>query len=111
GLIGSVVVLSAAGNEPLTLTVSPTVAFAPATVRVRVRIQPDAGNRRLTIVADGPELYRSSEIQLDGEQAPQTFEMWFRDLPGSDYQVYAILTDAVGRERARAHRPTKVMPQ
>ena len=110
GLIGTAA-LPVAGREPLTIAVSPAFAFAPATVRVRARIEPDADNRRLTIVADGVALYRSSEIQIDGEQAPKTFELSFRDLPGGEYEVYAILTDSVGRQRAVARQATRVMSQ
>ncbi len=104
-------VLPLDGREPLTIAVSPAVAFAPATVRVRARIEPNADNRRLTIVADGVAFYRSSEIQIDGEQAPRTFELAFRDLPGGEYEVSAILTDTVGRQRAIARQATRVMSQ
>jgi hypothetical protein len=108
GLIGTAV-LPLDGREPLTIAVSPAFAFAPATVRVRARIEPNADNRRLTIVADGGALYRSSEIQIDGEEGPKTFELWFRDMPGGEYEVSAILTDTVGRQRAIAHQATRVM--
>ena len=110
GLIGTAV-LPLNGREPLTIAVSPAFAFAPATVRVRARIEPNADNRRLTIVADGVALYRSSEIQIDGEQAPRTFELSFRDLPGGEYQVSAVLTDTAGRQRAIARQATRVMSQ
>ena len=99
------------GLEPLTIAVSPAFAFAPATLKVRLRIEPNADNRRLIIVADGAELYRSSEVQLEGEQAPKTIELSFRDVPRGDYQVYAVLTDTVGRQRAIARRSTTVLSQ
>jgi len=108
GLIGTAV-LPAAGREPLAIDVSPAVAFAPANVRIRTRIEPNPDNRRITVVADGAAFYRSSEMQLDGEQAPKVIELWFRDVPGGDYEIYAILTDSVGRQRAVAHHTTKVM--
>src|SRR5258708_4237005 len=95
-------VLPLNGREPLTLAVSPAFAFAPATVRVRAQIEPSADNRRLTIVADGIELYRSSEIQIDGDKAPRLFELWFQEMPGGEYEVSAILTDSAGRQRAIA---------
>jgi hypothetical protein len=80
-----------------------------ANVRIRARIEPNPDNRRITVVADGAAFYRSSEMQLDGEQAPKVIELWFRDVPGGDYEIYAILTDSVGRQRAVAHHTTKVM--
>ena len=108
GLIG-LTVLPAHGREPLTVDVSPGVAFAPATMRIRARIEPSPTNRLLTIVADGPDFYRSSEVQLDGEQAPKTIEMQFSDIPGGEYDVSAVLSDTMGRQRANAHRYAKVM--
>src|SRR5262249_49170777 len=110
GLIGTAV-LPASGREALTLAVSPAIAFAPATVKIRARIEPSADNRCLTVVADGVALYRSSEVQLDGEQAPKTIELSFRDMPGGEYEVYAILSDTMGRQRAIAHQAARVMSQ
>jgi len=78
---------AASGREPLTIAVSPAVALAPDTVRIRARIEPSPDNRRLTIVADGAAFYRSSEMQLEGEQAPKTIEVWLREVPGGDYEV------------------------
>ena len=97
------------GLEPLTIVVSPAVSFAPATVRIRARIEPNADNRRLTIVADGLAFYRSSDVPIDGEQAPKTFELSLRDMPGGEYEVYAFLTDTFGRQRAVAHQTTRVI--
>ena len=102
-------VLPANGGEPLTLDVTPFQSFAPATVRVRARIEPSAANRVLTIVADGSEFYRSSEFQLDGDQAPKTFEVFFPNLPGGEYEVYAYLTDSLGHRRAIARRSARVV--
>jgi hypothetical protein len=103
------VVISMDGSEPLTIAVSPAFALAPATLKVRTRIEPNADNRRLTIVADGAEFYRSSEVQLEGEQAPKTIEMSFSSMPGGDYEVSAILTDSLGRQRAIARRATTIL--
>jgi hypothetical protein len=102
-------VLPVDGGEPLKLAVTPAQSFAPGFVRIRARIEPNAENRLLTIVADGADFYRSSEIQLDGDQAPRTVEVRFADLPGGEYEVYAALTDASGRQRAAARQPAKVI--
>jgi hypothetical protein len=111
GICGLIVmaVLPAAGGEPLTLAVTPTVAFAPATVRIRARIEPSADNRLLTIVADGVEFYRSSDVPLEGDQAPKTVELFFKDVPGGEYEVVAVLTDATGHRRAIARQAARVM--
>ena len=104
-----VTVLPVDGGEPLKLAVTPAQSFAPATVRIRARIEPSAANRMLTIVADGADFYRSSEIQLDGDSAPKTVELRFSDLPGGEYEVYAVLTDAFGRHRATVRQPARVL--
>ena len=39
-------------QEPVRIAASPTFAFAPALLRVRVRVEPNAANRTLTITAD-----------------------------------------------------------
>ena len=56
------------GSERLPLTITPTQAFAPAAMRIRARIEPNADNRVFAIVADGNEFYRRSDIQLDGRR-------------------------------------------
>ena len=111
GIVAVIVltVLPVDGGEPLKLAVTPAQSFAPATVRIRARIEPSDRNRTLTIVADGAEFYRSSEIQLDGDQAPKTVELRFTDVPSGDYEVYAVLTDAFGRQRALVRQPAKVI--
>ena len=102
GLIG-LTALTVNGREAVTITVSPAHAFAPATLRVVVRIEPNATNRSLTIVADGENFFRSSEVSLDGDQAPKIIQMPFASVPGGQYDVYAVLKDASGRERATVH--------
>src|SRR5438132_10929264 len=99
GICGVIVltVLPVDGQEPLRLAVTPAESFAPATVRIRARIEPSAENRTLTVVADAADFYRRSDIQLDGDQAPKTVELRFSDLPGGDYEVSAVLADAFGR--------------
>jgi hypothetical protein len=111
GICGLVVltVLPVDGGEPLGLAVTPAQSFAPATVSIRARIEPSVENRMLTIVADGTDFYRRSDIQLDGDQAPKTVELRFSDLPGGDYDVYAVLTDASGRQRATTSQPARVI--
>src|ERR1700694_5329299 len=52
-------------GKRLTMGVSPAVAFAPATVRVRATVEVNPENRAIQIVAESPEFYRSSEISLD----------------------------------------------
>ena len=90
---------SAAGaSEKLTLRVTPNVSSAPSTVTVRVYVEPDADNRRLRVEADSGSFYRSSEIQLDGDNAPMLTEFRLKSLPSGAYTVMATLIDAMGDE-------------
>ena len=98
------------GGEPLRLAVTPAQSLAPATVRIRARVEPSAANRLLAIVADGDEFYRSSEIQLEGDQAPATVELQFSNLPGGNYEFSAELIDNTGHQRAIARRSARVVP-
>jgi hypothetical protein len=94
---------SAAGadvGERLTMTVSPAQSFAPTTLTVRVRVKPDAENRALQVVAESGDYYRSSQIQLDGNEAPQTIVVELRSVPGGDYEVRGALIDGSGHSRS-----------
>ena len=108
GLIG-LTVLPANGSQRLIVTVSPAKSFAPAMLRVRARIDPSDQNRALQIVADGENVYRASEIPLQGDQAPKIIELSFPNLPGGEYDVSAVLIDASGRERAVVHGSATVL--
>jgi hypothetical protein len=102
-------VLPAQGREALTLAVTPAQSMAPATVRIRARVEPSAENRLLAIVADGEDYYRSSEFQLEGDQAPPTVELQLPSLPGGNYEIYAVLIDSAGHQRAIARQSARVL--
>jgi hypothetical protein len=93
--------------ERLTMTVSPAVALAPATVQVRAAVDASPENRAIQIVAESSGFYRSSEIPLDGAQAPHTTIVEFRGLPGGTYTVTAVLIRT--NDRAIASRALRVM--
>jgi hypothetical protein len=103
--------VSAHGGDALTLAVSPKQAFAPSNLRIRARVAPDPANRLLEIVAESVEFYRSSQIQLEGDQAPATITFEFRGVPGGDYEVSALLIDNLGRRRAVARDHVSIIPQ
>jgi hypothetical protein len=94
-----------AAKESLSIRVSPTVSFAPANLVVRTSIEPDASNRAVEIVADSDQFYRSSLVQLEGEQAPRISVFEFRSLPPGRYEVKAALIGVDGHAKAiaRAH--------
>jgi hypothetical protein len=90
------------------VTFSPIVAFAGADLRVVVRVQPDAGNRRLQLSVDAPTFYASTERQLDGVQGARAHTFNVRELPAGDYQIVATLEGSDGI-RSRVTRSFKVM--
>lgn len=102
-------VLPLNAGEQLSIAVSPAQSFAPSNLRVRVRLEPHAQNRRLAVIADSADFYRSSEVQLDGEQAPKTISIEFKGVPGGSYQVSSVVLDQSGRLRASAHQDVNVI--
>ncbi len=76
--------------------VSPLVLFEPAYVTVRVRIESDADNRLLQVIAESPDFRRSSEITLDGERAPRVNTFQFQSLPAGVYDVTGVLISQKG---------------
>jgi hypothetical protein len=105
----SLTTISANGGEQVRVAVSPRLSFAPSTVRVQVRLVPSDENRALEVVAESAEFYRISQVQLEGATAPAAMLFELRDLPGGDYQVYGILTDSGGGQRAVAHQTLRVL--
>ncbi len=97
-------------GRPLAIAVSPLQSFAPASLVVRIHITPDVANRVVEVVAESDDYYRSSRIQLDGNDAPKTSSLEFRSLPGGDYDVRAILIDSSGHPRASAREHVIVLP-
>src|SRR5262245_19282598 len=74
-------------TAPLSIHVRPAMSVAPANLVMQARVEPDAKNRAIEIVADSEDFYRSSTIQLDGELAPKTTYFEFRSLPSGEYTV------------------------
>ena len=97
-------------GERLTIAVSPVHSFAPTNLTVRVHVTPDASNRALEVTADSGAYYRSSRIQLDGQEARTTMVLEFRNVPGGEYDVRATLIDSAGQGRAYAHQLVQVIP-
>ena len=97
-LLSSAMALDA--NEPLSMAVSPAQSFAPTNLMIRLHVEPDRVNRALEVVAESGEYYRSSEIQLEGSEAPRTISFEFRNVPGGDYDVRGTLISSAGKARA-----------
>jgi hypothetical protein len=80
-----------ARDDLLTMQVTPAVAIAPADLVVRTMIQANPANRSIEISAESDDFYRSSEIPLDGDNAPRKSQFQFRSIPGGKYVVRAVL--------------------
>jgi hypothetical protein len=96
-------------GERLTMRVSPARSFAPATLWVQVRVEPNADNRALEVIADSSEFYRSSQIPLNGDRAPRIVALDFRGVPSGEYEILGVLTDGAGHERASARQEVTVI--
>jgi hypothetical protein len=96
-------------TEALTMAVSPLQSFAPTNLTIRLRVEPDAVNRALEVVAESGEYYRSSSIQLDGSEAPRTISFEFRDVPGGNYDVRGTLISSAGKSRGAVRQHVVVI--
>src|SRR5262245_17606029 len=97
------------GDVALRMEVAPSVARAPALLTVRVVVPRAQINRRLHVVAESPEFYTSSEVDLPGEHAPALSVFEFRNLPAGLYEITGIVMDARGG-RSTVSRLAKVEP-
>lgn len=110
-VIGGVLLLAAAplaGDEAITVSVSPTMSVEPANISVRVLVVPNSANRAMEIVAESADYYRSSEVSLDGASAARSSFFEYRDLPAGDYEVRGVLLGQNGQTRAICRRWFKV---
>ena len=96
-------------NERLTMVVSPSKSMAPATIRVRLGVEPAIENRFVEVIAESGDFYRSSQVPLDGERAPHTIAIEFRALPSGTYAVSGMLRDGSGHLCASAHEEVSVI--
>jgi hypothetical protein len=96
-------------GERLTMRVSPAVCFAPANLIVRAFIEAHNENRAVAIIAESQDFYRSSEIQLAGENAPRTNTFEFRSLPPGTYEVKAVLIGSDGNAVATTRQQVNVI--
>ena len=84
-------------RDKISLRVPPTVSREPAFVNVIAQIDRDPANRSLEITAESADFYRSSTVNLEGEQAPRISQFSFKSLPSGDYRISGVLIDDQGR--------------
>lgn len=109
GMLLASATLPLGAGERITMKVSPAVSFAPANLVVRATIECDADNRAVEIIAESPDFYRSSEIQLEGDKAARTNMFEFRSLPPGTYEVRATLIGTSGHPRGVVRQQVNVI--
>ena len=102
-------VVATGGDIALRMDVAPSVARAPALLTVRVVVPRAQINRKLHVVAESPEFYTSSEVDLPGEHAPALTVFEFRNLPAGLYEITGVVVDTRGG-RSTVSRLAKVEP-
>ena len=95
-----------ANTLSLGLHVSPTIGIAPTDVVVRAFIEPDMRNRAVVFIIDSTAFYSSSDAELEGDRAPRTKQVTFRNLPAGLYNVSVSL---IGTEGARTSAMREVV--
>jgi hypothetical protein len=94
----------------LSLRVTPNVSSAPSNLVIKAFVARDAANRWLHVEADSGSFYRSSAIQLDGDNAPVVTHIRLSNLPSGEYAVSAVLTNHLGEETT-VRRTVLVLPR
>lgn len=61
----------------------------PATVQIMVAVEPDSKNRVLRVAADGEEMYRASDLPLNGDKEKRLHFVQFKNLPAGHYMLVA----------------------
>ena len=78
-------------DEAISITVRPAVATYRGSAQLKVLVARDDKNRSLTWEIDGPNYYRSSEVQLNGAASPRSFMFLMRELPAGEFEIRATV--------------------
>jgi hypothetical protein len=92
-----------AGEQAVKVRVASQPLMAPADLLIYVTVEKSADNRLLRVTAESDDFFRSSEVQLAGEESARITIMRFRELPQGSYDVKADVVDSSGRRRGLAH--------
>lgn len=92
---GTVSQPSPSKHAPVEIKAPGNAGFAPASFRIRVRIEPDERNRKACVGIDAESFYRSSCWDVDGDSAPTTW-VDYRDVPAGEFVIVAALVRSDG---------------
>lgn len=98
----------AAAGDDLSLRVTPQFCRAPCPLTMVVGLDPHADDRALLFEADSGGFFRSSQIQLDGDDEPSIHRLRFDNLPAGVYEIRVTLTRNDGVE-ARVTEDVRVL--
>ena len=87
-------------KSPVTVRVSPAFAIEGSPVQAMVRVVPNSDNRLLRIMVDSENYFRSSDVELNGDDAATTHYLALNSLPAGEYSFFAVVYGTHG-ERAR----------
>ena len=96
-------------GERLAMRVAPSIAYEPATLIVDAVAERDPENRALQIQVESGDYYRSSLVQLDGDDGPRTTTVRYGGVPGGTYEVRVTLLGPGGQRRAATTRQIEVL--
>lgn len=78
----------------------------PATVDITVVVEPDAANRVLRVEADGDQMYRSTEVELQGDTDSRVHMVEFKNLEAGNYVLRA---QVLGADKVRGSATSEMM--
>lgn len=88
-----------AEDASLSVRVTPKYCREPCPVMMIIGLDPNEADRELTVEADSFKFYRSSLIQLEGEDEPSVHRLLWKNLPAGNYEIRVTLKRATGEER------------
>ena len=101
--IGAITAPRSPAKELVEIRVRGHYFSAPATVPITVAVEPAARNRMLVVEADSEGYFRSSAVELAGENEKRLHSVEFKSLPAGQYTLRAqvlskdeVLGSAVG---------------
>jgi len=89
GMLTMAATAKGTAGETVEIRINGRYFTAPATVEMVIAVQPNAANRTLRIEADGDQMYRSTEVTLEGEAEKRLHSVEFKNLPAGVYEVRA----------------------
>ena len=87
-------------NQPIAVRVTPHISLEPATLNIDLIVERNSNNRALQLSVESENYYRSSLVQLDGDDAPRVTTMRYGSVPAGSYEVKATLLGPDEKTRA-----------